>query len=1331
MSNALQLNGATPDKPTKATPIYVGRIFSGIWTNRSPLRDATTDRITEKFYGPAGDAMIAGSNLEITNRLTLSRRPGNPLYDATNAYTNIIAFDEFRYSKALSDSWGASTEQIDTMVDTAAALYANNNGSSSLVYTKSAGAGQSLMQSVGSQLYLGNGIDRKKWNQSLFVRNSSNNSLGLNVEGYPFMTTSLVDSNGNLQQLIGCLIATISTVAIANNVLTITLDAALGAVGNTGIASGMFDNPGGIQAAGTQFMLWGFAGTAAAFLNGATVTLNAATTLNTTTLTADFTAPTLGTTSVEGNGYLQIINGVVSGVANALIPAVAITAIMPAAVTDSLPGLTVGASVPTWGTTVPAVSNHFQGSLTIDGNAMWVNRGTPTQNWGIIPPSVAPSFVAAGSVSGYVANTYFSPASIYQDTVSGYLWQISTPGVLDSGAAPAGGWPASATPATQQQVITIAINSGTSVITVTLNGTAPTSGVVTLLGVEPASFLDGVQLTVASHSGSQFTATYAYPTNYNASQTAGVAYIGGTRVTDGSAIWTCLQTPTLTNSWQASHAYTTGTYIKAPNGPGGNPAYWLLRTNQSSSTGQPTIHTSPAPVTYGWNDGNKNFSHSYPALGTQNHTLTYPTFLASLLCNAYRFNDDYFKQVPVDGALNTGTETQIGLNEGRQFATVVPITIPAAGSYTFSVAHTDGAFYAFQPSNGTGTATLTGGTFVTSNGQVATAILGYSPMVGTNNLTNFPAANSSLTDTSTWTFTAPGVYLLEVDWAAQSSSGNNLMHVTCNTLNIGVEPQVSGTTTPNWVAFVTAGIGATFNATQDEIYFAQTATDSGGQFVWNNIGLVTDFVRTPSTYYTLPGQAIVDQFSDEQGAYETGVSGTSTPAFSTSPNAVTLDPNAPLSWIDEGAVPAQATAAGKITATSAQGWIWALALVNTLDNTVSNIGPVSLPSGPLVNATPTFAPGSGLNVSQIDPQADYVAIFRTADGFTTELLLAGFGNSIYTVPLSQYLQNGYIDTTPDTGLDTQASAPQADENTPPLPGAINLAYHLNRIWFSVGNTVFWTSGPNDPIGNGINGFGPNNYDKMPAQVTRLVPSSIGLLVFTVSDIYLIPDNNGVILPSIPWIRGVGLRSYNALDHNGPSIGFFTTDSQFLTISPNTGLAISSIPIADQLVLKNGTPGQNWNPSNVYVAHHVSGQDMGWFVADGATGWFRLISTPAPEKSSTCWSPFATIQGGVRAIKSVETSPGVHKLLLGPSSATPTTITNIALTSNVLTVTCTNGYVSGQTIQLAGLTTNTFLNGVFVTILTASGSQFTATFAHGNVSQRSRYWYCNACRVYPK
>jgi hypothetical protein len=61
------------------------------------------------------------------------------------------------------------------------------------------------------------------------------------------------------------------------------------------------------------------------------------------------------------------------------------------------------------------------------------------------------------------------------------------------------------------------------------------------------------------------------------------------------------------------------------------------------------------------------------------------------------------------------------------------------------------------------------------------------------------------------------------------------------------------------------------------------------------------------------------------------------------------------------------------------------------------------------------------------------------------------------------------------------------------------------------------------------------------------------------------------------------------------------------------------------------------------------------------------------------------------------------------------ITNVALTSNVVTITAANNFTMGQVVYLNGLTTATFLNGTAVQILSTglSTSQFEAAFTHAD------------------
>ena len=62
-----------------------------------------------------------------------------------------------------------------------------------------------------------------------------------------------------------------------------------------------------------------------------------------------------------------------------------------------------------------------------------------------------------------------------------------------------------------------------------------------------------------------------------------------------------------------------------------------------------------------------------------------------------------------------------------------------------------------------------------------------------------------------------------------------------------------------------------------------------------------------------------------------------------------------------------------------------------------------------------------------------------------------------------------------------------------------------------------------------------------------------------------------------------------------------------------------------------------------------------------------------------------------------------------------TITAFQITANVVTITATNSLTAGTQVTIDGLSTGTYLNGVTLTVATASGTQFTAAFSHANVA----------------
>ena len=150
----------------------------------------------------------------------------------------------------------------------------------------------------------------------------------------------------------------------------------------------------------------------------------------------------------------------------------------------------------------------------------------------------------------------------------------------------------------------------------------------------------------------------------------------------------------------------------------------------------------------------------------------------------------------------------------------------------------------------------------------------------------------------------------------------------------------------------------------------------------------------------------------------------------------------------------------------------------------------------------------------------------------------------------------------------------------------------------------------------------------------------GILVLTVSDIYLISGTTTVAFSPAPFLKGVGLLYYDAMAVMGSIITMYTSDKQLLSLDPNSGVSEVGFPIGNLL---STAP---FDPSTTYVSWHVSGStDKALFVSDGATGWYRMAPSAAPESGLT-WSPFATLVGGCSAVQSIEVSPGIFRLLIG-------------------------------------------------------------------------------------
>src|SRR5277367_1779277 len=206
MSTALEVAGGQKQKQTRYAPIWTNRFFTGLWTQRNPLRDAATPYLYEKFYsGSRFDSLINGLNMELTNRLTLQRRAGSSVYNSST-FSAIKSFYPFK-------TFVSNAEAIKIIADTSTHIYDATGSSQINLLTKGTGAGQAYFQGVGNTLYISDGVEQKKYIQSAKTWVASS---PYNIGDF------IIDSNGNVQQVTYLVISGSNTLTITNNILTVT-----------------------------------------------------------------------------------------------------------------------------------------------------------------------------------------------------------------------------------------------------------------------------------------------------------------------------------------------------------------------------------------------------------------------------------------------------------------------------------------------------------------------------------------------------------------------------------------------------------------------------------------------------------------------------------------------------------------------------------------------------------------------------------------------------------------------------------------------------------------------------------------------------------------------------------------------------------------------------------------------------------------------------------------------------------------------------------------------------------------------------------------------------
>jgi hypothetical protein len=388
MANALLAAGAVPKGQTHWAPIFSNEFFSGLWTNRNPLRDPATPFIYGKFYSASRyEALWDGLNTEVSPRLTLIRAPGHSVFNA-NTFPFLNDFYSYQvdgvnrpnFVRLVADSADYVYDLYDATTETDSV--AGTNTGQTILFTKSAGAGQTRFLSVGNTLYIGNGVDKYQYLTSGFKWKA----------GYAMPSGAfIVDGNGNIQLALGVTVPC-TNIVINGGTLTATVNYLEDGLGNT------------LLQAGTQIVLENMN---SAFLNGMSLVVTSVSATG-PTITATIASSAIPSGENENPGADGVNTGFV--------------------VIQSLNG--------TLGSTAPTFNTNFNG-LTLDNNGatpgtnLWQMKGPALRRWGIDAPTtiITPTNAINTSVaSTWAANTYYMPSVLPQTgpmiVVGNYIWQL-------------------------------------------------------------------------------------------------------------------------------------------------------------------------------------------------------------------------------------------------------------------------------------------------------------------------------------------------------------------------------------------------------------------------------------------------------------------------------------------------------------------------------------------------------------------------------------------------------------------------------------------------------------------------------------------------------------------------------------------------------------------------------------------------------------------------------------------------------------------------------------------------------------------------------------------
>lgn len=313
--------------------------------------------------------------------------------------------------------------------------------------------------------------------------------------------------------------------------------------------------------------------------------------------------------------------------------------------------------------------------------------------------------------------------------------------------------------------------------------------------------------------------------------------------------------------------------------------------------------------------------------------------------------------------------------------------------------------------------------------------------------------------------------------------------------------------------------------------------------------------------------------------------------------------------------PTVSAGAGSLSPTA--GYQWGYCYKCSATGHYSTMSPASGDLGPGTNQQYTIG-----YTASADAQVDTISIFRILDG----------GSLYYWVADVPNLTSNYVDNNADTALNTAIVAPIAHSNDAPPSGLDLVTWHQDRLVGASGKYLYFSAGPDCITGVPAECWPPANVFTLPGTITALASTDHGLLIWTSADMFVMLGTDTASFWVKPIRRNFGVLSQNCVAQDGDTVFVYTSTSQLFVIDPN-GLDDIGFNIQDQLAT-------TFNPNNTYLTIHRYGLDGHLWLSDGSA------NIKGYDLRFQAWMPNGKPNGGVGAIKSLETSAGVYALMAG-------------------------------------------------------------------------------------